>query len=162
MVSEDITVRNPRLEWREPPVRAWFGGNALLSNWINAFSTTFPAGERFFMEAVRHYFEAVTEPRLREQVRGFLGQEGMHAREHERFNERLAEQGYPVAWAEAKVRALLGWLERHESPGTRLAVTCALEHFTTILSTAMLASPAVHAAMPEEHARLWRWHWVEE
>jgi hypothetical protein len=162
MLSEDITVRNPKLAWREAPARAWFGASFVLTHALNAFSTTFPAGERFFMDSVRRYFDRIRDPRLRARVKGFLGQEEMHSREHARFNELLAAQGYPVAAAERLVERVLGLVRRRCSARTQLAATCALEHFTTILSTAMLASPEVHAAMSGEQARLWTWHWVEE
>lgn len=162
MLSEEIVVRNPGLNWREPPARRWFGGSAFLSNCMNAFSTTFPAGERFFIESVRAYRDRLADPVLLEQLSRFIGQEGAHAREHNRFNARLRAHGYPVEQMEARVERVLGFLKRRYGPPTWLAATCAVEHFTTILCTVLLRSPEFYGAMAGDDARLWCWHWVEE
>jgi Predicted metal-dependent hydrolase len=71
----------------------------------------FPEGERFFMDTVRHFQDRITDPKLREDVRGFLGQEGIHGREHRRYNDMLAAQGYPAEAIEGFVRlGMIAWL----------------------------------------------------
>jgi predicted metal-dependent hydrolase len=162
MLSEEITVRNLSLEWQEASSRLWFGNSPFLSNCLNAFSTTFPAGERFFVESVRHFRDGLEDPELKARTVKFIGQESAHGREHRRFNDLLRAEGYPAGRAEAWVEKMFAGVRRRYSPQFQLAVTCAIEHFTTILSTQMLRSPEVHRSMSGEHARLWCWHWVEE
>jgi len=162
MVSEDIVVRNPKLEWDAAASRFWFGGSAIRSNWMNALSTTFPAVERLFIEAVRHYQADLADPALRERAAKFVAQEGAHAREHRRFNELLERQGYPVERAEARAKKVMEHVRRSYGPRTWLAVTCALEHFTTILCTEGLRNPLFHEPMRGEYLRLWAWHCLEE
>ena len=48
------------------------------------------------MRSVNHYLPQITDPTLRAQVKGFFGQEGRHAHEHERVFRMLEEQGYDV------------------------------------------------------------------
>ena len=61
------------------------GGHALATHVVNGVNLLFPAGERFFVRSVRHFLDAVEDPALRAQVRGFAGQEGWHAQAHEAF-----------------------------------------------------------------------------
>lgn len=157
-----ITPRNPRLSWQDDRQRHWFGGSPLKSNWMNALSTTFPAAERFFIDSVRHYQDQITDPDLAAQVKGFIGQEAAHGKEHRRFNELLAADGYPAAEMEAKVGRIFDWVRQNPDPKVKLALTCALEHFTTILCTEVLRSPVFNDPMQGEYKRLWCWHCLEE
>src|SRR4051794_24239029 len=43
-------------------------GNLILSHLAAAMSTIFPDGEEFFVAAVRHYRDEITDPDLRRQV----------------------------------------------------------------------------------------------
>jgi predicted metal-dependent hydrolase len=52
------TTRHPRL---------WHSNDPVPTAFFNALSCTFPDGERFFMDSVRHYRDAVS-PELREQI----------------------------------------------------------------------------------------------
>lgn len=162
MLSEQIVVRNPALNWAEGYERFWFGGSAISTNWINALSTLFPEGERFFADSVRHYLGEIRDPALLAQARAFIGQEAMHAHEHRRFNELLKAQGYPVQRMEGKVREILDRSRKRQGGMSNLALTCAIEHFTTILVTEVLRSPTFHEPMPGEYFRLWCWHCLEE
>lgn len=157
-----ITARNPKLKWDGVSRHYWFGNCPLKSNWMNALSTTFPSAERFFIETVRHYQDQITDPVLAEQVKGFIGQEAAHRLEHDRFNHLLEEQGYPVAKMQARVERVFDWVRKNPDPEVKLALTCALEHFTTILCTEVLKTPAFHEPMQDDYQRLWCWHCLEE
>ncbi|MGO4611605.1 metal-dependent hydrolase, partial [Variovorax sp. 2RAF20] len=67
-----------------PPARIsdWHERGPHVTHFINALSIFFPAGERFFMDSVRHYRDQLTDPELKRAVAGFIGQEAMHTREH--------------------------------------------------------------------------------
>jgi len=157
-----ISARNPGLSWKKQYKRHWFGGCSLKSNWMNALSTTFPYAERFFIESVKQYQSQIQDPELAEQVKGFIGQESAHRVEHDRFNKLLISEGYPVKKMEARVDKLFNWVRKNPDPEVKLALTCALEHFTTILCTEVLKTPAFHEPMQDEHKRLWCWHCLEE
>ena len=69
-------------------------GDIISSHAIATLSALFPDGEDFFVKTVRHYRDQITDPDLKRQVNGFIGQEAMHGREHRMLNERFAELGY--------------------------------------------------------------------
>src|SRR5882724_6040924 len=77
--------RSPGLPIDGSIPRHWFAGNVWATQVVNGVNLLFPAGERYFVRAVNHYAKKIDDPLLAAQVRGFFGQEGRHAREHERF-----------------------------------------------------------------------------
>jgi predicted metal-dependent hydrolase len=71
-------------------------GDLLSSHLAAALSAVFPDGEDFFVRSVRRFRDDVTDPELKRQVAGFIGQEAMHGREHRVLNDRLVALGYPT------------------------------------------------------------------
>ena len=71
--------------------RYFASGDPVMSHAVAMLSAMFPPGEDFFVRSVRAYRDEITDAHLREQVKGFIGQEAMHGREHREFNTRLAD-----------------------------------------------------------------------
>jgi hypothetical protein len=138
-------------------------GDLILSHVAVALSAVFPDGEDFFVRSVRQFRDQITEPELRRQVAGFIGQESMHGREHRVFNDRLAELGYPTKRIERHTRGLLGFCERHRSAKANLATTAALEHFTATLAELVLTSEETRGHFGHDAVLdLFVWHALEE
>ncbi len=97
---------------RELPKHFAQDGDLIASHVIVALSSVFPDGEDYFVRSVRHYRDRVTDPALKRQVAGFIGQEAVHGREHRVFNDRLDELGYPTKEYEAVTRFGLKIRER--------------------------------------------------
>ena len=135
----------------------------IMSHVIAVLSSVFPDGEDFFVRSVRHYRDEITDPEMKRQVAGFMGQESIHGREHRALNDRLDELGYPSKRIERFVRRGLGLRERIMSPASNLAATAALEHFTATLAEVVLSDQAARdlVAAPEI-ADVFLWHALEE
>ncbi len=144
--------------------RDWYRGDLHLTTFWNALSLLFPEGERFFVESVRRYRDRITDPGLRADIDGFIGQEAMHGRGHRAFNDMLRAQGLGEVSerAEARLRALLIGARRTLTDRHQLAITCALEHFTAILAEQLLAEESHRDAGHESVRGLWIWHALEE
>ena len=155
-------VRNLRFEIDESVPRYWHGGRRSLSMFLDNLSVFFPAGERFFVKAVRAHQAAVKDPELELQVRAFCGQEGVHGREHEAYNALMQRHGYPIEAMEKKVEALLANVADGSSDELQLAVTCALEHFTALLGAMLLSRPQLLEGAHPAMVALWKWHAAEE
>jgi predicted metal-dependent hydrolase len=140
--------------------RWWMGDEPVASIFYDVLSASFPLGERFFMDAVRHYRDRVP-PALQAQIAGFLAQEALHTREHVSFNRQVVSGGYDLDRIESYLKSVLGWA-RTRKPVEQLAATAALEHFTAILAHALLSDPRHLDPAPPEIAKLWRWHAIEE
>ena len=138
-------------------------GDLILSHLAAALSSLFPDGEDFFVRSVRHYRDRVTDPALKKQVAGFIGQEAVHGREHRVLNDRLAQLGYPTKRYERITRRGLELRERIAPPSSNLAATAALEHFTATLAELLLTSDDTRRLFGNEALRdLFLWHALEE
>lgn len=139
----------------------WFGGSPFKTMVLTALSATFPEGERFFVDSVRHYQKRVS-PDLAKQVSGFIGQEAHHGREHTAFNAFMGRKGLPMAEIDEFVEKGMKFMRRKLSPERQLAMTCALEHFTAILAELALENPEFFGPMDDRVKPLWYWHAIEE
>lgn len=138
-------------------------GDLILSHVAAALSAVFPAGEAFFVRSVRRFRDQVTDPELRRQVAGFIGEETMHGREHRAFNDRLDRLGYPTKRVERFSKWALETRERILSAKSNLAVTAALEHFTATLAELVLTSEEARTLFGDEQVKnLFVWHALEE
>jgi predicted metal-dependent hydrolase len=155
-----ITPRDRRFGREAATPRLWHGGRVEATAIYNALSTTFPAGEAFFVESVRQ-FRAGAPPKLAEEIKAFTTQEAIHSREHDAFNRRAAAAGFDLSALEAQVEKRLA-VTRGRPPIVSLAATMALEHFTAILAHQLLANPRHLEGGEPETADLWRWHACEE
>jgi predicted metal-dependent hydrolase len=155
-----IIPRDRRFGREAATPRLWHGEGIEATAVYNALSTTFPAGEAFFVESVRKFREGAS-PKLAEEIKAFTTQEAIHSREHDAFNRRAADAGYDLSKLEAQVEKRLA-VTRSKPPIVSLAATMALEHFTAILAHQLLADPRHLAGGEAETADLWRWHACEE
>jgi len=138
-------------------------GDLIRSHLIASLSAMFPDGEDFFVRSVRHYRSQITDPALKQQVSGFIGQEATHGREHRDLNDRLAHLGYPTKRIEKLVRVSLGLRSKYVPAVANLALTAALEHFTATLAESLLSTPDLGEEMAHEGVRnLFLWHALEE
>src|SRR5690606_35420223 len=112
---------------------------------------------------VRNYRDRITDPELKEQVKGFIGQEALHSREHREVNERLAEHGYPTLFVDRVVKRGLGLLAKVAPERDQLAVTAGLEHYTATLAETLLRHDrALDEFATDEVRALFAWHALEE
>jgi uncharacterized protein len=165
MTTRKVPTRRISFEasLQEVPRHFAADGDLILSHLAASLSSVFPDGEDFFVRSVRHYRDQITDPELKRQVAGFIGQEAMHGREHRAFNDRLDQLGYPVKWFERFTRRGLELRERIAPPASNLAATAALEHFTATLAELVLTSQETRDLFGNEEVRnLFLWHALEE
>jgi predicted metal-dependent hydrolase len=157
-----ITPRRlePKLEGELP--QYWADGDPFLTHFMNALSITFPPGERMFMDAVRAVRERVEDPQTREEIAGFMGQEALHSRAHQAFNDYLEKLGYPIAKLEQDLKDGIADNRNHHTKATLLALTCALEHITAMMGELLLSRPDLQEMMHDSARPLWLWHALEE
>jgi uncharacterized protein len=169
--SPRTTARYPeiprrKLDFEFDPGRLpldFYAGDPALSLVMTALSIVFPEGERFFVDSVMHYRDRAFCPDLSAAIKGFAAQEGMHSRAHAAFNAMARSQGLAVAEdLERRVRKLLRFRRKTAPAAARLAVTCALEHFTAILAEQLLTDEAHRDALDPQIRDLWVWHALEE
>ncbi|GAB4528444.1 MAG: metal-dependent hydrolase [Haliangiales bacterium] len=157
------TPRRPGLDFDEEIPRHWFAGLALPTHIVNGVNLLFPAGERFFVRSVKRYLSHFeNDPAALAQIRGFFGQEGRHAREHERFFAVMKRQGYDIdGFLDRYQKITFGVVERLMPGPLCLATTAACEHYTALLAELVFTDGAIKRAHPTMY-QLLAWHAAEE
>jgi predicted metal-dependent hydrolase len=155
------TQRNLHFRLDPEKIANWNKGSPHVSHFMNTLSLFFPVGERFFIDSVRHYRDRITDPELKKAVKAFIGQEAMHGREHEEYNDAMFAKVPATRSMEHFVEALLDRVKKLPK-GWQLSATIALEHFTAILADALLTEPRILEDADPRYALLWRWHALEE
>ncbi len=159
-----IKPRSPKFEFDTVP-RYWFANSIIGTQLANGLNLLFPAGERFFVRSVRRYLDRIQDPKLREDVKGFSGQEGLHAYAHERFFETLEKQGYDIRTFLRFYDAFAyGFIEKIAPAQLCLAATAACEHFTAVMAENALAREADGSMVIRDPTMraLMLWHSLEE
>ncbi len=158
----EIQVRNRQFNLQKHLGADWLDKDPFKTAFFNSMSMSFPVGEKSFIDSVRAFSDKIDDPKLKKEMSGFFGQEGMHRREHQKYNEVLCEQrGYDLDKLEAR------WIKRVEQLNKRgkkiiaLGGTVAAEHFTAILAEKLLMGWQMDN-LPAKMKELWLWHASEE
>ena len=160
--DRSVRARRLRLGHEHPMPQHFVDGDLLMSHIMATLSATFPKGEQFFIDSVRNYRDEIDDPELRQQVGGFIGQEVMHGREHDRFNQVLADMGYPTRFVDDLTGRAMGLMQRLPKP-VQLAITAAAEHFTSVLAEQLLQDDTfTDQDLPDDVKALFQWHALEE
>lgn len=171
MNSEPATlpVRKILIDLSQGFERHWFRGangkpDAFRSQYLNAMSMSFPAGEQFFIDSVRAVAGRLSDTpehqALKGLIRDFAAQEATHRHVHSLFNAELEKQGLHNAW-----QGRVEWRNAryaHMNPLHHLAITAAYEHYTSVMSSMMLRHDSLTEGMSPPMRSLWRWHALEE
>jgi hypothetical protein len=162
-MNPPLTVRRLQVDLETPWPRHWTG-DAFSSAWFNALSFSFPAGEQFFIDAVKlgaARLDEAAHARFADEVKGFIGQEATHRQVHDRFNRQLQAQGYVNHW-DGRIRSRIARRLTGVDARVWLGLTAATEHFTAILSDHLLNRPQVLGQAELRLRDLWLWHASEE
>lgn len=157
-----IVRRKVRIDFDQLADGHWAPGG-YFEDLLNIMSYFFPIGEKYFIDSVQYYEDRITDPVLKGQAKDFIYQEAMHTKQHIRSNVVL-DQTRPYGSKIEKISKLLLVKTKWFTPrATQLAITCALEHFTALLSHYLLSRLDSFIALSDpSFGSLWAWHAVEE
>jgi predicted metal-dependent hydrolase len=170
LTAEEIRVRKVNFDIGEMP-RHYANDNIFATHYINSMHIVFPEGEKFFIRSARRYMDRIKDdPELLERVKKFIGQEGVHNKEHEKFWDILEAMNLkPRQFAKFYSYTAYNFLEKgiYKLIGKKrgdylsLSITAALEHFTALLGDGGLRN-APFDKLPENVRLLLLWHAAEE
>jgi predicted metal-dependent hydrolase len=162
--QRDVRTRRIRFSYPQGGLnKHYVDGDLVMSHVVAVLSATFPPGEDFFVRSVHSFSDQITDPELKRQVAGFIGQEVTHGREHRELNRRLQEMGYPTHRVARLVKWSLADAEKRVPPRLRLAYTAALEHYTATIAECLLSKPEAQALLGDTEVRsILLWHALEE
>jgi predicted metal-dependent hydrolase len=152
-----LEVRNIEFDLNKQLSKDWLDNDPFKTAFFNALSMSFPAGERFFIDSVRHFRDKVKDPKLKQEISRFIGQEAMHSREHKKYNQMLCEaRGYSQRTMEGRTEAAVRLGEKKLSREGQLAMTCGVEHLTAILADKILTGWMLSNVEPKTRKRTLR------
>src|SRR5262245_62128825 len=76
--------------------RYWLAGSAFKSLFWSQLSTSFQAGEKFFIDSARALKQCVDDEALLAEMAEFCKQEGHHSHQHLKFDRMNAAMGIDV------------------------------------------------------------------
>jgi predicted metal-dependent hydrolase len=151
----------------------WIPGHPVASNMVSLFNIVLPVAERWFVATYNEALPLVKDAKLAEDMRGFIGQEAVHADMHERMlQEWMIDGGVDPGPVLDQMTHLF---EKTLGPSTssdpkrrfnqlceRLWLIAAIEHYT-----ALLGDFALNCAWDDFDAHptvvdMFRWHGSEE
>lgn len=167
-----IQARNVHFDVSDVPLH-WIPGHPVASNLISFLNIILPTAERWFVATYNEALPLVKDPKLADDMRGFIGQEGAHAEVHERllheFMERRGVDPTPLVDQMEYVFNKILAPSTSDDPKRRMNHLCdrlwfiaAIEHYTAVMGDFALncawddfdAAPAM--------ADVFRWHGSEE
>ena len=151
----------------------WIPDHPVASHMISLLNVVLPAAERWFVATYNEALPLVKDPRLAEDMRGFIGQEAVHAETHERMlHEFMEARG---ADPEPILKQIDYIFEKVLAPGRstnpkrrlnhlcdRLWLIAAIEHYTAVLGDFALNSDWDDFGADPTMVDLFRWHGSEE
>jgi uncharacterized protein len=171
-----LRARKTRFDLSDTP-RHWIPGDPMATHMMNVLHVMLPPGERWFCDVYREALPYVSDEKLRQDLKGFMGQEATHARAHELARDYLARYGFDTddtmaraEWARHNLGGATPFGRTLPKPlrkpwlVTRLSAIAAIEHFTAVLGdwiinhSGQLDEDGADAAMLD----LLRWHGAEE
>ena len=158
----EIEVRNRHFDFASKLAGNWLDNDAFKTALFNSMSISFPIGEKSFIDSVKAFDKNITDVKLRAEMKGFYGQETVHRREHQNYNELLcAQRGYNLEKLESPYVRRVEIGRTRASAKMLLASTAGAEHLTAILASKLLQGWAMENADTQIKA-LWLWHATEE
>lgn len=158
--SSTIPVRKMGFDFSDVP-KDYMNGSLAESHFFDGLNLLFPEGERFFMRAVRNGLNKIEDENLKQQARGFFGQETQHAIEHEKFFEVLEKNGYVFRPKLEKMNNFILKMRDILPHSLSLSITAGAEHLTAVLGATALVDEGVENSHPAMRDLI-QWHAIEE
>lgn len=158
-----LPVRKPDFGFKKKNTRPISENDAFLDSLLSALSVFLPAGERFFINAVKRTKDQFEDPTIQEEIQYFINQEAQHSKQHLAFNRYLEACGFPALESEAQIDRILERVAKlFPSREDQLIITVAIEHCTAVLSNMYLQDTDLQKALDPDVRDLYLWHSQEE
>jgi len=167
-----IQPRKVHFDFSDSPLH-WIPGHPVASDMVGLLNVVLPAAERWFVVTYDEVLPLVKDPKLADDMRGFIGQEAIHADVHERaLHEFMEARGFDpkpildqIEYAFSRVLGPSMSTDpkrRHNQLCDRLWFIAALEHYTAVLGDFALNSAWDDFDADPTFVDLFRWHAAEE
>lgn len=141
----------------------FFRNTELATAYFEALSIFLTFGEDLVIDTARHHRQFVKDPVLKQRVTALIGQEAVHSKMHNEFNDTLAEHRFPVGLYRFLADNVFEYGLKKLPHRMQLSLMAGIEHFTAVLAEYMMKNEAIFWETEDEKQRaLWMWHMLEE
>ena len=167
-----IQARKVAFDVSDAPLH-WIPNHPVASHVVSLLNVVLPVAERWFVETYNEALPLVQDPRLAEDMRGFIGQEATHADTHDRLlHELMVARGVDPEPILRQLDYVFGQVLGPSSstdPRRRLNNLCdrlwliaAIEHYTAVLGDFALNCAWDDYGADPTLVDVFRWHGSEE
>jgi predicted metal-dependent hydrolase len=168
-----IQARKVHFDLAKAPLH-WIPGHPAASHVVSVLNMVLPAGERWFVRTFNEALPLVKDPKLADDIRGFIGQEAIHADVHDQaLQDFMIGHGVDPAPILGQIEHLFNGVlappgnsvdeaRRLNHLCDRLWLIAAIEHYTAVMGDfALNCAWDEHGADPTL-VDMFRWHGSEE
>lgn len=162
--SPVIPIRHMDFKFDAKTVDTTFYLNTeLASAYFEALSIFLTYGEELVIDTARHHRQFLTDPVLKQRVTALIGQEAIHSKMHNEFNDVLAEHRFPVAFYRFLAEQVFEYGFKQLPHRLQLSLMAGIEHFTAVIAEFFMKHEEIFFQTDDEKQRaLWMWHMLEE
>ena len=141
----------------------FYKDSELASAYFHALSIFLTFGEDLVIETARYHRQFLSDPELKRRVTALIGQEAVHSKAHDQFNDTLEEYRYPLNFYRFMADKVFRYGFLRLPHRMQLSMMAGIEHYTAVLAEFMMEHEEVFYASGDEKQRaLWMWHMLEE
>ena len=131
--------------------------------YFEALSIFLTFGEELVIDTARYHRQFIDDPKLKQRVTALIGQEAIHTKMHNEFNDVLAQHRFPVTLYRFLADKVFEYGFKRFPNRLQLSMMAGIEHFTAVLAEYMMKHEQVFEITEDEKQRaLWMWHMLEE
>lgn len=160
--SRKVKPRKINFKFGDDIPKLWLNNSIVMTHFFNGVNLYLPAFESFMVRVIQQKLPSVQSEHLKQQIRGFIGQEISHGQTHHKYNQVLERQGYKFkTYLKCADFVFAELLEKKLGANMSLATIAGFEHLTAMLTDIALNQNALKDSTPIMKD-LWGWHAAEE
>lgn len=141
----------------------FYRDSEVASAYFHALSIFLTFGEDLVIDTARYHRQFLKNPELKLRVTSLIGQEAVHSRLHDEFNDTLAQYRYPLNLYRFLADKVFEYGFKRMPNRLQLSMMAGIEHFTAVLAEFMMNNEEIFYASGDEKQRaMWMWHMLEE
>jgi uncharacterized protein len=139
----------------------------LKKEWASAYfyalSIFLTYGEELVIETARYHRDFITDPILKQRISALIGQEALHSKFHNEYNDIMKPHNLPVGLYRFLAEQVFEYTFLKFPQPLKLSMMAGIEHFTAVLAEYMMKHEDHFYHSDDDKARaLWMWHMLEE
>lgn len=133
------------------------------SAYFAALSIFLTYGEELVIETARYHRDFIQDPILKQRITALIGQEALHSKVHNEYNDAMIPRHYPVTLYRFLAEKVFEYGFLKFPQPLKLSMMAGIEHFTAVLAEYMMKHEDHFYYSDDAKTRgLWMWHMLEE